>query len=340
MAQHPQRLSALACFLLFFSVFNAASQGNLKFIPLPAAINGVNEEFSGLSWSANRLYVLPQYGNHKETLLEGEFSVYSIDEVELDNVIEGKDTALNTYKQFRVLNLNKLPDSVKKFYQGFEAISILDNQVFLAMETDDDYAYCFLLRGVLDVKAKEITIDPHHFIALKRYPYIFNAGFESLTYLHDQKKLMAIFEFNAMPNGGTGYLIDPSFKYPPKPVSVPFLPFRITDVASTAKGRIYAINYYWEGDYKSYLNNNVLRNPEETLKKWIPDGVDSLTTKSYARIVTRKKWNSKRWEHVTSFHNKYTNWEGLALYKNGAFVITDANRHPKLRSVLAFVTFE
>ncbi len=339
MLKHSRLLFVLQFFLICLSAFNAAAQGNLKFLPLPAAISSVNEEFSGMAWSGNRLYLLPQYGNHKETLLDGPFSIYSLDEAELSNVIEGKDSALTTYRHLSVKNLDQLPDSVKKFYQGFEAITIIDNQVFLAMETHDEYDYCFLLKGILDVQRHEITIDPHHYIALKRYPYIFNAGFESLTYLQDQKKLMVVFEFNAMATGGIGYLVDPSFNHEPKPVNIPFLPFRITDMASTDKGRIYAINYYWEGDYKSYLNNNVIRNPEETLKKWIADPLDSLKTKSYARLVTRKKWNSKKWEQVTSFHHKYTNWEGLALYKNGALVITDANRHKNLRSVLGFLTF-
>jgi hypothetical protein len=338
MMKHYRSLLALQLFLLFLFA-TVAAQENIKFLPLPVEISSPKEEFSGLAWSGSRLYLLPQYGNHKETLLDGPFSIYSIEETHLSNVIEGKDTLLNTYRRLSVKNLHQLPDSLKKFYQGFEAITIVGSHVFLAMETDDDYDYCFLLKGLLDVENNEITIDPVDYVSLKRYPYIFNAGFESLTYLPDQKKLLALFEFNAMPDGGRGFLIDPSFKQAPQPINTPFLPFRITDIEATAKGRIYALNYYWEGDYKPYLTNNFLRNPEQTLKKWVADSMDSLKTKSYARIVTKKKWNSKKWEHVTSFHHQYTNWEGLVLYKNGALVITDANRIKKLRTELAFLTF-
>ena len=47
-------------------------------------------------------------------------------------------------------------------------------------------------------RQSEILIDPLEVVALKRYPYIFNAGFESLTYLPGRRKLMALYEFNGM----------------------------------------------------------------------------------------------------------------------------------------------
>ncbi|MEJ5962573.1 hypothetical protein [Pedobacter immunditicola] len=318
----------------------AIAQNSLKIIPLPIKINSVNEEFSGLAWSGNRLYLLPQYGNHKETLLNGEFSIYSLLADSISRVIDGKDTALTQFKVLRIKNLEKLPDSVKSHYQGFEAITFYKNEVFLAIETDDKYDYCFVIKGVLNEQQSQILIDPSRTIALKRYPYIFNAGFESLTYLPDKQKLMALFEFNGMHTGGIGFLFDTDFKSKPKEIAVPYLPFRITDIEATKRGRIYGINYYWEGDYHVYLNNNISRNQESAVKKWAPAFGDSLKTKSYARIVTKKRWRSKSWDQVTSFEANKTNWEGLALFRNGALVITDANRSKKLKTVFAFITFE
>ena len=334
-----QQFSFLGLAILLLTALPVFAQKNLKFLPLPTQISGVNEEYSGMSWSGNRLYLLPQYGNHKGTLLDGPFSIYSLHKDSIDRVIDGKDSALTRYTVISVKNLNKLPDSVKKFYQGFEAITFHEKEVFLTIETDDNYAYCFVIKGILDVLHNQIIIDPLNFSALKRHPSIFNAGFESLTYLPDQQQLLALFEFNGMAGGGTGYLINPTLKQQPRAVQVPFLPFRLTDIEATKRGRIFGINYYWEGDYHSYLDNILLENSKRELKKLLPEFADSLRTRSYARVVTKKRWGSRKWKEVTTFDGKYNNWEGLALYKNGALVITDANRSKKLFTKLAFLTF-
>ena len=329
----------LYVFTLIFSTLPVFAQKSLKKIPLPLAINGVNEEFSGMAWSQNRLYLLPQYGGFKETLMDGKFSIYSLLADSIAGVIDGKDSALTSYRILTVKNLDKLPNAIKNQYQGFEAITIVKNQVFLAIETADEFNYCFILKGSLNTQQNEIIIDPLNFIAIKRYPYISNAGFESLTYLPGKKKLMAMFEFNGMPDGGVGFLIDTALKSPPKKINVPFLPFRLTDTEVNSRGRVYGLNYYWEGDYDSYLNNILLRNQENEIKKMIPDFGGSLKTNSYARIVTKKRWNSKKWEQVVSLDGTKLNWEGLALFRNGALIITDANRSNKLYTTLAFVTF-
>ena len=335
----PLGLAVLIFLITVIFSLSAVAQNSLKNIPLPIKINSVNEEYSGLAWSGDRLYLLPQYGNHKETLLDGDFSLYSLRADSIARVIDGKDTALTQFKVLSVKNLDKLPDSIKMHYQGFEAITFHKNEVYLVIETDDKYDYCFIIKGVLDEQQSQILIDPTRTIALKRYPYIFNAGFESLTYLPDKHQLMALFEFNGMHTGGIGFLIDTDFKSIPREIAVPYLPFRITDIQATERGRIYGINYYWEGDYNVYLNNNMLRNQEGAVKKWAPELGDSLKTKSYARIVTKKRWKSKSWDQVATFEANKTNWEGLALFRNGALVITDANRSKKLKTVFAFIEF-
>nr|WP_199080507.1 hypothetical protein [Pedobacter sp. ASV19] len=338
--------SALAAFLL--PALSSPAQKNYKVIPLPQAINSINEEFSGMSLYDNRLYLLPQYGSHKESKLDSAFNIYSLHTDSVSRVIDGKDTALTAFKTIKVRNLNQLPDSVKAYYEGFEAIIVLKDQVFLSIETNDNYDYCFLLKGKLDKKTAQIFIDPTHFISIKRYPYIKNAGFESLTYLPAQNKLLTIYEFNGMENGGRAYLIDTALKKEPERISVPFLPFRITDIQATHKGQIYGINYYWNGDYDAYLDNNILRHEEGHLKELVPDLRDSLNqnpdylkekTTYYARIVMLANYKATSWKPVTSFDPKKNNWEGISLFRKGALTITDANRSKKQLTTLAYFDF-
>eukprot|EP01133_Synstelium_polycarpum_P003180 gene3180-3633_t len=324
------------------------AQKSFKTIPLPDAIKGVNEEFSGMALSAQRLYLLPQYGSHKETKLDSAFNIYSIHADSIGRIIDAKDTALTRFSTIKVKNLEKLPDSVKAYYEGFEAMVIVNNQVFLSIETDDKYDYCFILKGILDLQKKEIRIDPAHFCSLKRYPFIKNAGFESLAYLSGENKLIAMYEFNALPEGGNGFLIDTAFKETPKKIAIPFLPFRITDIQINAKGKIYGINYYWNGDYEAYLDNNILRHQEEHLKYLVPDLKASLNqnpdylkekTAGYARIVSLENLKDNQWKQVVSFDPWKNNWEGLSLFRNGALIISDANRSKKQVTTLAYIEF-
>jgi len=332
--------------ILFFSDI-AHGQSTFKNILLPPNISSVNEEFSGMTLYAGRVYLEPQYGSHKETKLDGDFFLYSLLADSVGRVIDGKDTALTAYRPIRVKNLDKLPDSVKTYYEGFEAISIVNNTAYLSIETNDTYDYCFLLRGTLDTLQNTITIDPLHFAILKRPLRINNAGFESVTWLPKEKKLMAYYEYNGMPDGGKGYLIDTSFKKVPQSVKVPFLYFRITDMVASKKDKIYGINYFWNGDYDAYLNNDQLKNQEENIKTTIPDLKDNITqnpdylkkkTTSYGRIVMLKNRKDKHWKQVTSaFPAPKNNWEGIALYRDGALIITDANRSSKQLTTFGYV---
>ncbi len=322
------------------------AQNKLKSIKLPEIINGVNQEYSGITQYNGRIYLLPQYGNHKETKTEGEFNIYSLLADSVNRIVMGKDSSLTTYKTIKVKNLNNLPAIIKQNYQGFESITIINGQVYLAMETPTMHYYCYLFKGALDTVKNEISLDVKNYISLRRLPYIENAGFESVAYLPKEKKLIAYYEFNGMPGGGLGYLIDPSFKKPPREIKAPFLYFRISDIATTASGQIYGINYHYNGDYDEYLNNGILMNREENIKKAVPDLKERLTkspeylkSNTYARIITLKNYKDKQWQQVATFDGEKSNWEGITLFDKGALIITDANRSEKQVSRFAYIEF-
>jgi hypothetical protein len=326
------------------------SQTKYKNIPLPLAISGVGEEYSGMCTYAGRIYLLPQYGDHKTLVkkdnLKGDFLIYSLLADSIGRVVDGKDTALSAYKSLKVINLDKLPDNIGDEYEGFEAISIVNNTVFLSIETSDKYQNCYLLKAQLDLANNQIVVDPVHIIDLKRPEVIYNAGFEAVTWLPAEKKLLAIYEYNGTPNGGQGYLIDTSFTKLPEPVKTPQLYFRMTDVTASNTGQLFGINYFYNGDYKYYLDNDKLNHQEKNIKKNIPSLKDSLdkdpaylTKHTFARIVTLKNKNSANWQQVATFNGYKSNWEGLTLYRKGALIITDANNSKKQVTALAYLPF-
>lgn len=333
---------------LFLIATAAFAQSKIKLIPLPLAINSINQEYSGITQYGNRVYLLPQYGSNYTTKLKGEFNIYSFATDSISHAIEGTDT-LHHFRTLKVKNLTRLPNEIVDNYQGFEAIAIANNQVYLTIETKDTHYYCYMLKGVLDILKNEIYIDSRNFIRLRRYPAIVNAGFESLAYLPKEKKLLAYYEFNAMPGGGIGYLIAPDFKSAPKPVKAPYLYFRITDIAATNADRLYGINYYYYNDYKDYLANGILQYPDEKIKTAVPSLAIPLNNNSnylhdakttFARIVTLKNYKDKQWQQVATFDGYKNNWEGISLFKNGALIITDANRSSKQLTTFGYIEFD
>lgn len=331
--------------LLLFCI-NAFAQNNYKAIPLPIQLRGINLEFSGMAQLGSRVYVLPQYGNHYETRLNGEFDLYSFNADSISRVIEGLDTALTAYRALKVKGLEVLPANLKKTYQGFETLTFVGKYAYMAIETVDTAANCYLLRGVIDTIANEVVMDAQNYLTLPRPFFISNAGFESITWLPKVKKLIAFYEFNARAGSNFAYLIDTSLTLPPKAVSTPFLYFRNTDAVTAPDGSIYAINYYWDGDYDKYLNNNFISRPEHSIKRPIPSLKDSLALnptylkqKTFARIIRIKKYKRKKWKEVAVFNGFKNNWEGITLFKKGALVISDANRSTKQITQMVYVEF-
>lgn len=339
-------MAALGFAVILLSPVWCRAQSKLQLLQLPHAISGINEEFSGITQYHNRVYLLPQYGDHKETKLSGTFNIYSLASDSINRAIEGRDS-LHYYRITKVKNLTQLPNEIADNYQGFETITIVNQRVYLSIETRDTHYYCYLLKGTLDTIKNEIYIDSHNFVRLRRYPYVENAGFESVAYLPKEKKLLAYYEFNGMPGGGIGYLIDPSFKKSPQQIKSPFLYFRITDITTTSTGQIYGINYHYNGNYDEYLNNGILMNREEDIESEVPDLKDKLTqspeylkNNTYARIITLKNYKDKQWQHVVSFDGEKNNWEGITLFNKGALIITDANRSSKQLSTFGYIEFD
>ena len=132
----------------------------------------------------------------------------------------------------------------------------------------------------------------------------------------------------------------------PEPVKTPFLYFRNTDAVTAPNGGIYAINYFWDGDYAKYLNNGIVQNAENDIKRAVPalkdsmiNNPDYLKTHTFARIAYLKNYRKKKWKQVAVFPGFRTDWEGITLFKKGALVIADANRSTKQVTRLAYVEF-
>lgn len=342
-------------FFLFLGGFllSSATSFAQTEIKLPPDISSVQEEYSGLALSHNRLYLLPQYGSNPDKSLQGAFFLYSLRLDSLQRVLQKKGPGapaaggeLTRYRKLRVRNLEQLPASIQKEYEGFEALVIVGNQMFLAMETVDSSLNCYLLAGRLDTARSEVVIDTARVKSLPRFSFVHNAGFEALTFLPAQNKLLALDEFNASGYGSKGYLLDTALTGAPQVVDVPNLYFRVTDIAA-ADSSVYALNYYWNGDYPHYLKNCMVGGEEKAIAatRDIQEQVSAQAgylrdpNTCYTRIVKLAPGPTPRWEQVKKLETACSgnNWEGLVVLDSGFLLISDANRSKRLKTTLVFI---
>ena len=240
------------------------------------------------------------------------------------------------FRKYHIYNIEFLRAQMKikgDEYEGLEAVVIDGNMIYFSVETTTPSDNCYLLRGIINDTAvilypdflipmpKPITTDSSH---------IYNAGFEALS-IFEQNIYLAFFEFNNFNNTNYVRLIDNwSFNNNGKyhPLSITRLPFRITDITGTGKNHFTAINYF----YKGGGSDEVYRVPQKDSKN---DNLirDSSGYHSYCRLIDIKLIDGRNshsgikltWKPLWELPAAYWsyNWEGIAAYKNGYFIIND-----------------
>ncbi len=318
-------MKLLWVFVLFFLCLTALGQKKnftVLNISLPAEISDYDNQFSGLSIQKENLYLM------SESRLQdsAEAKLYSIKLADLEKKIT--DTAyILPYKKFHVYNLEWLRERINRKgdeYEGLEAIVMNGNDVYFSIETTTASLNCYLLKGQINDTAlilytdffismpKPVTVDSLH---------IYNAGFEALTML-ETNIMAAFFEFNYFTNYNQVLRIIPQFTEIGRfhHFKLQRLPFRLTDITSTGENKFTAINYFYKGGgadtvYRPYagdISNKLI--------------LDDSGYGNYCRLVQLKYKNFKfSWKPLWEFPKEYAgyNWEGIAVYKNGYFIIND-----------------
>lgn len=333
----------VAIFLFLFIVTNIAGQQPLV---LPEALRSVTHEFSGMAVHNNRLYLLPQYGSHLSKSPDSLFLVYTIRTDSIDLAITQPQHSITNYRTIRVRNLDKLPPHVKNAYDGLESILFVGNRVFFTIESHRGHPSGFVLCGTPDTKTGDILVDPSRVVTLKRFYDIHNAGYESLTFLISQQKLLAAYEFNASATGNIAYLIDTSMRETPVVTEFPFAYFRTTDMVADTNA-LFALNYYFGGEYHAYLDSLVI-SYAANIAEDIPELRENISMNSeylnnrkvcLLRIMRVNSLQDRRWQTVRVFKDSdcSNNWEGMVKWKNGFLLISDGNGKPFMKTTLQYV---
>lgn len=281
-------------------------------------------EFSGLAaWGEDRVLLLPQY---KPGLL------YAFTKDIMDRKGTIDTLPLHTLPMPDADALRSLIEERKGpgSYEGWEALLVAGNALYLSIETGDDCDEAYLIKGYLT--ATEARLDLGTLLALpkprptRQAANVHNAGFESLALTPDGK-LMAIFEYNHLDGEGFApYLIDTaSFALWGRAQGGP-LHFRATDAVFTGD-TLFVLNFWWRGDHKIY-------DIPQTLIEW--GDTISTSEQDYGRIVygkydpVAKKVSAWRpWGRLP--YESRANWEGICPMGKGFLLVTDSNLNLKTR---------
>lgn len=294
----------------------------VRTISLPPEIADRNNQFSGLYLRNNQLLLLAESRLQEQA----EAKVYALDLASVDAQLTQKSAVL-AYKKYAIQNLDKLRariDSAGQHYEGLEALTLLDNVAYFSIETATASPYCYLVKGLIDDTQATITLDTRYLVSvakptLTNGTHIYNAGFEAMASY--RKSLLLLYEYNYFAHDNYALTLPNAAATPDVPQYVPMarLPFRVTDLVQEGKNRFTAINYFFSG-----ADDSVYRTaPPDPNTKLIRSGTGY---QNYCRLISvQYKRNKISWKPLFELPKEYMtyNWEGLAAYRGGYFLIND-----------------
>ncbi len=327
------------CICIICSIISFAQNKNftVKNISLPPELSYYDNQFSGLSIYDGKLFLM------SESRLQdsAEAKLYSLTISDIEMKMADSNFIL-PYKKIAIKNLDVLRNKMEELgdeYEGLEAISINEHTVYLTVETTTPSKNCYLLKGLLTDSTVELDA---FFLPILPKPvtkageHIYNAGFESAAVIDNT--IFCFYEYNFFDEKNLVVAVTP-FSLNKVMYQIPTiekLPFRLTDITKISNNTFTAINYF----YKGGGNDAVYRTPK-TDKQNDKLIRDEYGYKSYCRLIKIKYKNEQfSWEPLWQFPYEYMgyNWEGIAAYKNGYFIINDKyTREKPYSSVLLYL---
>ncbi|MBX3010355.1 MAG: hypothetical protein KF832_02565 [Caldilineaceae bacterium] len=298
-------------------------------IPLDGPLALPMAELSGLSWYGDSLILLPQYPSRFQNQLFG------LHKQEIIDVLTGRTTA--PLRPFAIPFLDEGVTNQIAGFNGFEAITFIDDQIYLTIEAvqfTDTMGY--LVSGTVAPNLSEIRLDPTRLTAIPAQTDLVNLSDEAIVAVGDQ--LATIYEANGLfvNPAPTVHFFD---RFGLNQVGMlPLTPieYRITDAtAIDNSGRFWVINYFYPGDraLQPILRSRGAEGAIDETAKPIERLLElQFTTEGVVRTATPPLQLTLLDDHVAR------NWEGIVRLQTdevtGFLLVTDM--FPQ--TILAFVS--
>lgn len=340
------RLVVLAGFLLiglggaFYLIFvpldcSPYSDGNItevEIIPidLAAPLNLRSSEISGMDWYGEYLIILPQYLDHAEGRV-----MYAIPKSVLLAYLA--DPSAVPIEPIRIPVEDQLfGEDFDNGFEGYEAIAILGNQVFLTVETSGgDKMTGYLISGTIQPDLSQVILDTEARQTILLQQQVDNTTNETL--LTDGENIISLFEANgaAINPNPVAQVYNPELN-PVAELPFPTIEYRVTDATGLdADQNFWVLNVYSLGtislkpkqDQLAPPGSKICRRPfyhgVERLVELHYDPADGVSLTGRPPVVLAKNGNLFS-----------RNWEGIVRLDEIGFLIA-TDKYPK--TILAFV---
>lgn len=285
--------------------------------PVPIALTGIETrrrsrsgsryaEVSAMAWRGDDLWLVPQYPErYAREGVPG--ALLSIPRARIEAYLDGRDRAAITPTRvpFDVGSVATVPG-----YEGIEAMVIEGDRLWVSIEVQEsaDRSSSVLVAGTITAEGARLE---DRRVSLPPPVDLPNTGYEALLAVPDG--LVAIFESNGSTQrqGPTALVAARELGAPAAAIPFPRTEYRVTEVTPLdARGRFWAMNYFFPGDYFLAPGDVPGVDTVERLVEfqWGPAGI-SRTARAPVPL--------RRGHHP---HN----WEGLArLPGRGVLAVTD-----------------
>ncbi len=302
---------------------NTAKEVSVNQIILTGEAGTSDAEMSGLTWYQDNLFLLLQYP-HRFTDISGTGKFFKLSKAYINDYINGYFTSLEPVS---VLVTN-IPQNIDGF-EGFEAIAFKENNVYLLLEAKQNSVACgYIISGIINSNASEITLDTTSLIKIDTPADVGNASFESIVLTDNY--ILCIFEGNGKNINTNPVAKVFNYELIEQPEIVfPSVEYRITDAtAITADKSFYVINYYYPGDSSVYL-------PSYDEFSCIFDRPGSHKEEKRTERIIKLRYYNNRIEFVNvppvylelRNDNLSRNWEGIELLSENTFLIVTDKFH-------------
>ena len=232
----------------------ALKEAPVQLIPLEGAISLSDAEVSGMTWYGDLLLILPQYPE-KYSSASGSPSLFAVPKADILDYINGSTAA--------PLETIRIPINNTQFtgqipgYEGFEAIAVDGEQVYLSIEANDlGTMHGYLIQGSILEGTSAIDLNQESLVEIPTPVQIFNAAYETL--LARDGQALALYEAN-------GRNLNPApqtLKYDPNhgaftATDFDHIEYRITDATDIdSEGHFWVLNIFMPIEFWFYTRSD------------------------------------------------------------------------------------
>ena len=231
-------------------------EAKLQILPLVSAFPLDKAEVSGMAWLGDTLLILPQYPEDYRTA-GGSANIFTIPKAAILEYLD--NPAGSPLEASTMPIINAPPADQIPGYEGYEAIAIDGDRVFLTIEANRrGIMQGYLIAGDAQENGGSITLRPDSLVEIPTPVQIFNSAYETLVAV--EGKLLAIFEANGEElNPDPQAVLINTQNNEMRLVQLPSIPFRITDAtAADPDQRFWVLNIFMPIEFWFYTNADPL----------------------------------------------------------------------------------